>query len=84
MIDKDSVGWVLLVDNLNEANEHLGNLTAQMVNGPDFSEEEFAIHLGHIYAHMNRAWNLRNVEAGINSESWDSLSQFPMDIKPVG
>lgn len=84
MIDRNSAAWFLLVDSLIDAKEHLANLINEMELPEEFDEQDFSIQLGHIYAHLNRAWNARHVEQGINSESWDSLSQFPMDIKPIG
>jgi hypothetical protein len=84
MIDKNSVEWFLLVDSLVDAKEHLANLINEMETLENFDEQEFSIQLGHIYAHLNRAWNSRHVEEGINSENWDALSQFPTDIHAIG
>jgi len=84
MIQKNSVEWSVLIDNLRDAKEHLESLTTDMLNAPEFFEEDFEIQLGHIYAHLNRAWNSRNMAKGVSFEKWDFISQFPNDIKPVG
>lgn len=84
MIDKNSAEWFLMVDSLVDAQEHLGNLINELELPNEIDEQNFAIQLGHIYAHLNRAWNSRNSAEGINNQNWDSMTQFPIDIKPVG
>ena len=84
MIQKNSVEWSVLIDNLCDAKEHLESLTKDMLNCPEFFEKDFEIQLGHIYAHLNRAWNSRNMAEGVSFEKWDFIRQFPNDIKPVG
>jgi hypothetical protein len=44
----------------------------------------FAVHLGHVYAHLNRVWHSRNSAAEISDDLRDKYSQFPIDLKPVG
>lgn len=86
MINKkdNHVEWVLLTDELHEAKEHLEQLTTEMFEDDDFDEDAFAVMLGHIYAHLNRAWNCRSSEKGITEEDWDEISKFPTDIEPIG
>lgn len=49
------VAWVLLIDELDEAREHLTELTNRMYHDGRIDESEYAVRLGHIYAHLNRA-----------------------------
>jgi len=85
MINKsdDYVGWAGLAYDLQDAHEHLGRLMEDMTNNPEFGEIEYSIQMAHIYAHLNRAWNARNLEAGYTPKQMEKLSQFPKDIKPL-
>jgi len=85
MIRRDSspVGWTLLVDELEEANEQLINLISEFNTQPVFDEIDFRMHLGHIYSHLNRAWNRRNREADLPGDVWEKASQFPPDVDIV-
>ena len=80
------VSWVLLIDELDEAKEHLESLITDMAGAGEMDEDEFAIYLGHVYAHLNRAWNGRysSLDLVLSDEQRDSFSQFPIDIKPMG
>ncbi len=78
------LAWVQLIDSLDEAKEHLEELTNRMTQDNDFEEADFSVHLGHVYAHLNRAWNGRSSEKGIVDEDWNEISKFPTDIKPAG
>ena len=86
MIDNASnpVAWVLLTDELAEAREHLDDLLTKMVSAGEIDEEIFRVNLGHVYAHLNRAWHSRNHEAQITDDQWPKFSQFPIDVPPVG
>jgi hypothetical protein len=56
--NKDNpVAWALLVTELDEAREHLESLTNEMVKAGTIEDTEFAVQLGHIYAHLNRVWH---------------------------
>ena len=48
--------WALLISELDEAKEHLEELTEEMANKGTISEDESRVHLGHVYAHLNRSW----------------------------
>ncbi len=78
------VSWSLLVSELDEAREHLQDLVTQLAGRGQIDEAEFAVHLGHIYAHLNRVWHSRNQDSEITDEQWEPFSQFPADIRPVG
>jgi hypothetical protein len=82
--NKDNpVAWALLVTELDEAREHLESLSNEMVKSGVIEDAEFAVHLGHVYAHLNRAWNSRSQPEEITEEQWTIYSQFPKDLKPV-
>ena len=77
------VGWSLLLDELRDAHEHLGDLLKEISDGGDYSEEELGVFLGHVYAHLNRAWFRRNVPEDFPDSEWDAASGFPGDLEPV-
>jgi hypothetical protein len=78
------VEWVLFVDELDEARQHLEALIQELVANGACEEDDFRIHLGHVYAHLNRAWHSRAHEGEMTDELWPVFSQFPKDLKPVG
>jgi hypothetical protein len=81
----DPAGWAALVQELDEAHEHLGALVQQMASEGRIDTEDFAVQLGHVYAHLNRAWNGRRAPAAeLSNEQGDVLSRFPADLNPVG
>jgi hypothetical protein len=41
-----------------DAHEHLGALISKLGNEPEYDEEWFCIDMGHLMAHLNRAWAL--------------------------
>jgi polyhydroxyalkanoate synthesis regulator phasin len=86
MIDqkKDTVPWSLLVSGLDDAREHLEKLVDEMAAKGSIDEEEFRVALGHIYAHLNRAWHSRDHSDEIEQKDWERFSRFPKDIEPVG
>jgi hypothetical protein len=47
-------------------------------------EEEFGVELGHVYAHLNRAWHARGQGGEVSTEQWVKFSAFPKDLEPVG
>ena len=81
------VGWALLLYELEDANEHLGDLIRDMVADADYSDEVLRVQLGHVYAHLNRAWCRRNVTEDFSKENydeqWDKATKFPNDIEPL-
>lgn len=85
MITRDSapLEWSSLMYELEDAKEHLEELISKMTSDPDFDEVEFRIRLGHIYSHLNRAWNRRDLIGEEYGEQWLQHSQFPVDLTPV-
>jgi hypothetical protein len=78
------VAWALLIDELDEAKDHIGTLTAQMASAGRIDDSEYATRLAHIYAHLNRAWHGRNVGGEATAEQRESFSKFPQEISPIG
>lgn len=88
MIDprRDPLAWSMLMYELADAHEHLGNLIREI----QADEVAFRIDLGHVYAHLNRAWNLRNKTDAWHDPSnpgWDTEYEaaraFPTDLEPI-
>ena len=77
------VGWSLLLYDLADAHEHLGNLLKEMTEDPEYGEPELRVDLGHVFAHLNRAWYRRNVPEDFPESDWDVASAFPSDLAPV-
>ena len=82
--NQNPVAWALLLTELDEAREHLDSLTEKMIGAGAIEDSVFSVDLGHIYAHLNRAWHCRNQYAEISNNHWSAFSQFPKDISPVG
>ena len=82
--NNDSVEWALLLYELDDAREHLESLIDQMNGDGEIEEEDYAVQLGHVYAHLNRAWHARGLEGEIPGDRWEEFSRFPADLKPVG
>jgi hypothetical protein len=79
-----SVAWASFVTELDEAREHLEALSEKLVREGSCDESDLAVDLGHIYAHLNRAWHSRDQDDAITSEQWQEFSGFPTDLTPVG
>jgi hypothetical protein len=86
MIDRENhpVSWYAMLDELADAREHLGKLIEDLRNAAHYTETEFRIDLGHVYAHLNRAWYQRRVDHDFSADEWMAASQFPDDLAPVG
>lgn len=81
---QDYVAWAGLVTELSEAQEHLAALIESMVKEGCVEDADFAVQLGHVFAHLNRAWNRRNQTEEVSEAQWERYSDFPKDLKPVG
>ena len=86
MIDQNTnpVPWSLLVSRLDDARQHLEKLVDDMAANGSIEEEELRVALGHIYAHLNRAWHTRDQTADVAETDWAQISRFPNDVDPVG
>jgi len=49
------VQWALLIEELNEAHEHLGRLISEMTADTRYDEPHLRVDMGHIVAQLNRA-----------------------------
>jgi hypothetical protein len=69
------------VQQLDEARLHLSQLIDQMQSDQRICVIDLGVQLGHIYGHLNRVWNGKQVPEG-NADDWhtDEHSQFPTDI----
>jgi len=72
------VGWSLLLSELEDAHEHLGNLIKEISDGSEYGEPELQIDLGHVYAHLNRAWRRRVIAEDFSEAEWEAARAFPM------
>jgi hypothetical protein len=50
---RDYVAWVSVVQELDDANEHLRDLVRRMIEDSAFDEADLRIGLGHIYSHRH-------------------------------
>ena len=80
------VAWAMLMYELTDAHEHLGELIAQINAAGEIDEPDFAVFLGHVFAHLNRAWHGRNDPNldQLSDEKFIEHNQFPTDLKPIG
>lgn len=81
---ENPLGWSLFLYELADAHEHLGELLREAQESLDFDEPELRIALGHVYAHLNRAWTRRNVAEDFPDSQWEMASRFPGDLEPIG
>jgi len=84
--DDHTVAWSILMYELQDAHEHLDSLIKQMSREGAIEEDDFAVQLGHVFAHLNRSWHGRSDEAldTISQSDHQKRSQFPNDLFPVG
>lgn len=80
---KHPATWASLIYELEDAQEHLAKLVSELASDPDYGEENFRVDLGHIFAHLNRAWHYRNADDGLSDDQWHEASQFPGDLDPI-
>ena len=77
------VEWTLLIDELMEVHEHLGALISKLGNEPEYDEEWFRVDMGHLMAHLNRAWARRNCARELTDEEWERFREYPQDLPPI-
>jgi hypothetical protein len=77
------VGWAMFLTDREDAHEHLGNLIKEIASDTEYGESELRIDLGHVYAHLNRAWRRRYVAESFTEAEWAAAGAFPDDIEPV-
>jgi hypothetical protein len=77
------VGWALLVSEFTDAHEHLGQLISDLQSDSEYDEANLRIDLGHVLAHLNRAWARRNVVDDLTESEWEGAREFPADLQPI-
>jgi hypothetical protein len=77
-----NAGWVRF--HLEEASEELTRTVAAFETGEGVDEEELRVALGHIYNHLNTAWNSRAMDderlAVQSDQDFFTWRAFPTDI----
>ncbi|MDB6045948.1 MAG: hypothetical protein JWM63_4499 [Gammaproteobacteria bacterium] len=81
--EANPVEWTLWMDELSEAHEHLGGLIDKLAVGQDYDESCFRVDIGHVMAHLNRAWARRNVERQLTDEEWEKFREYQRDLSPI-
>ena len=77
------VGWAQLMSELEDAHEHLGRLIAEMTENTDYGDPNLAVDLGHVFAHLNRAWYCRTKPDNLSDAEWESAREYPSDLRPI-
>jgi len=73
----------MLLYELDDAHEHLGNLIKAISSDPEYSEECYRVDLGHVLAHLNRAWLRRFKHENMTDQEWDDVKEYPADLRPI-
>jgi hypothetical protein len=77
------VAWAMFVYELADAQEALNDLMKELADGA-IDADEFRIDIGHVYAHLNRAWYRSKSSNDISDAEYDAATGFPADITPMG
>ena len=77
------MAWAQLMNELEDAHEHLGSLISEMTCDGAIDVESYTIHIAHVYAHLNRAWNTRNITGEVTEEQWEEGRSYPTDLEPL-
>lgn len=80
---ENPVAWAQLLSELEAAHEHLGSLVSEMARDGQIDVESYAVDIAHIYAHLNRAWNTRNITGRVTEYQWEEGRSFPPDLEPL-
>lgn len=85
MINKEAnpVEWAGLMYELEDTREHLAALIVDIEKDLEFDETDLRIQLGHVFFHLNRAWNRRDLNRNFSDEEWTLASKFPNDLEPI-
>ncbi len=81
---ENPVQWAALMYELTDAQEHLADLIRALDNKSNYSSTELQIDLGHVFAHLNRAWFRHDKTSDLSEDQWDEASQFPNNLRPIG
>ena len=82
MNEKMNKEWVLF--HLKESKEAIGKMISEIETDPEYEYGNYLVDMGHLYHHINIAWNSRNatnnqVEPGTH-EDFHKWNQFPADL----
>ena len=85
MINRENnpIEWSQLMYELEDAHEHLGKLIEEMNTRGNLDIESYSTDIAHIYAHLNRAWNLRDFHGEMSEQQQEQFRNFPKDIEPI-
>ncbi|RBP47007.1 hypothetical protein [Arenicella xantha] len=76
--------WARLMYELDDLKDHLSTLIDEMNSSGEISIEEYQVQVGHLYAHLNRAWNSRDATAEVVEKNLKNFTEFPKDITTCG
>ncbi|MDB6119226.1 MAG: hypothetical protein JWO08_3007 [Verrucomicrobiaceae bacterium] len=66
---------------LTEAKEELDRTIAEVAGNPEYDYGEFVVAMGHLYQHLNTAWNGRDVSeerfSQCTQEDFDAWRKLP-------
>lgn len=69
---------------LREAQEAIAQTIADMEKDAEYEDVDLQVDIGHIYHHINTAWNARNESAAkttkCDNDDFARWRQFPNDI----
>ena len=82
-IKDNPLEWSQLMSELEDAHEHLGDLIKEMREEGKIDVEGYSIDIAHVYAHLNRGWNSREVIGELSESQWEECRAFPKDIEPL-
>jgi hypothetical protein len=82
MDEKMNKDWVLF--HLKESKEAIARIILTIESEPGYEYGNYVVDMGHLYHHLNTAWNSRNatkeqIEPGTDYD-FDKWSQFPTDL----
>ena len=80
---ENAVEWAQLLFEQGDAHEHLGDLIKEMSSRGEIDTEAYAVDMAHMFAHLNRAWNSRNLVGEITDENHEKYSCYPCDLEPL-
>ena len=77
------VEWSSFMHELEDANEHLAKLIADINVDTDYDSANLRVDLGHVFSHLNRAWARREMTRDFTDEEWKRASFYPNDLDPI-
>lgn len=82
MDEKMNKEWVL--SNLKESKEAIENIISEIKTDPEYEYGNYVVDMGHVYHHLNFAWNSRNATEeqarACTHENFKKWGRLPMDL----